>query len=417
MNHLLVAHSCLMDVLYKKYPFNLAIDNKCSNITLSHEERRNFSGIVGCSLRHYYIFEYLISLLEKDFTNEQKVALLLYLSSNLFLPVYSSDNVDELIKKYEISKYDLDRLDKLSEDKTKLIPSELSNESIEYLRYRYNLPLWVLKIWMKHFKGYTFKICRSINKPASRFVLVNKFLMNEEEVNKENETLVPSLTFDGLYEYQGKINPSHHSLARKGKIVNITPAEYYLLKQLDLDVLRNIALYSEVSNNLHLQLMALLSNQYKMDVIAGASEAYYQTKKDIDNYNLNKVNLYECGHSSIITCLSEKVNNFFVMPANSNFAEFRRSPDYFNRVDPSLLDGYIANQKASLHSASEFVEHNGHLIYIVTTMNKKETIQIVDEFLNEHKNYVLVEQKQFLPCDKYDSTLFMAIFRNEGLDD
>ena len=416
MNHLLVAHSCLMDILFKKYPFNLAIENKCSNMTISQDERRNFSGIVGCSLRHYYIFEHLISLLEKEFNNEQKVALLLYLSSSLFLPVYGSDKVDELLKKFEISEYDTKRLDEFSEDKTKLIPEELSNESIEYLHYRYNLPLWVLKIWMKHYKGYTFKICRSISKPSSKFVLVNKHLMNEEEINKNKETIVPS-SFEGLYEYHGKVSPTHHSLARKGKIVSISPAEHYVLSKLDLDVLRNIALYSEVSNNLHLQLMALLSNHLRMDVMAGASEAYYQVKKDIDNFGLNKVNLYECGHSSIITCLSEKVHNFFVMPANSNFAEFRKSPDYFNRVDSSLLDNYIANQKASLHSASEFVEHNGCLIYMVTTMNKKETIQIVDEFLNEHKDYVLVEQRQFLPCDKYDSSLFMAILRNEGLDD
>ena len=50
-------------------------------------------------------------------------------------------------------------------------------------------------------------------------------------------------------------------------------------------------------------------------------------------------------------------------------------------------------------------------------MDKKETIQIIDNFLNQKEDYSLVEQKQFLPFDKYDSSLFIAVFRKEGSND
>ena len=410
------AHSCLMDILYKKTPFKLAIENICTKHTIFREDRKNLTNIVGCSLRHFYVFDNLISLLEKDFNDQQKVALYLYLSNLLFVPVLSSEEVDVLLNNLQINPNDVNRLVELSSDKTKLIPANINNDSIEYLHFRFNIPLWVLKMWMKHFKGYTYKIVKSINKPANHYAIANGSLIGKEEIESHHKELKPTQS-EGLYLYDGNVAPKRHSLFIDGKLVTISPAEFYLLSRLDLDVIRKIGLYSETFNELHLQLMAILSSNYHMDIIAGAPEAYYQAKKDIEKYRLNGVNLYDTGHTSIITCLSDKVDNFFVLPKSTSFAEFRKTPDFFNRVDPSLLDGYIANQLAALLSASEFVNDGGNLIYMVPTMDKKETVQIIDSFLKEKKGFSLVEQKQFLPFDRYDSTLFIAILRKENAND
>ena len=406
-----VSHSCLMDILYKEIPFKLAIENICNKNTVFRDDRKNLTNIVGCSLRHFYIFDNLISRLELELTNEQKVALYIYLSNRLFVPLISNKEMDALLEQYEIKKADIDKLNSFTEDKSKIIPPEFSNDSIEYLHYRFNIPTWVLKMWMKHFKGYTYKIVKSINKPSNHYMIKNASKINDDELNK-NKDFVPSF-MDGLYQYQGNVAPARHSLVRNGKMVLITPAEYYLYSKLDLDFLRRIAIYSEVQNNIHLQLEAMLSHNLSCDIIAGSSEAYYSTKKDLEAHALNKVNLYQAGHSSIITCLSEKVHTFFVLPKNTNFAELRKSPDYFNRIKQEELDGYIANQKLALHNASEFIEEGGQLVYAVNTMNKKETLQILDDFLKNHPDFVLVEQKQFLPFDKYDSTYYFAIFRKE----
>ena len=409
-----VSHSCLMDILYKEIPFKLAIENTCNKNTVFRVDRKNLTNIIGCSLRHFYIFDNVVSRLEKDFSNDQKVALYLYLTNHLFVSLVPSKDMDAELEKYRISQSDIDKINELTKEKSKLIPENISNESIDYLHYRFNIPTWVLKMWMKHFKGYTYKIVKSVNKPANHYLIKNINLPQTELDN--NPDFVPSM-FDGLYCYQGKVGPMRHSLIRSGKMVQITPAEYYLYSKLDLDVLRKIALYSEVQTSLPLQLEAMLSNKYSMDIIAGSSEAYYPCKKEIESRNLNKVNIYQTGHSSIITCLSEKVHTFFVMPANTNFDELRKSPDYFNRIKQDALDGYLANQKLALHDASEFVEDGGQLVYVVSTMNKKETAQITDEFLKNHPDFALEEQKQFLPFDKYDSTYYFALFRKGNVND
>ena len=103
-------HSCLMDILYKKTPFKLAVENTCTKYTVFREDRKNLTNILGCSLRHYYVFEYLISLLEKELSEEQHAALLLYLSNHLFVPVLSANEVDSLLSKLSIDKKDIDKL-------------------------------------------------------------------------------------------------------------------------------------------------------------------------------------------------------------------------------------------------------------------------------------------------------------------
>ena len=410
-----ISHSCLTDILYKEVPFKLAIENICNKNSIIREERRNLTNIIGCSLRHFYIFNSIINRTGKSFSDEQKVALFLYLTNRLFVPLISYKDIEELLSKYEISKEDINNINELSKEKNKLIPQNVANDSIEYLHYRFNVPLWVLKMWIKHFKGYTYKIVRSINIPANHYLIRNGNLIKDSDLENQKD-IVPS-SFDGLYRYEGKVGPMRHPLIRSGKMVLITPAEYYLYSKLDLDILRKVAVYSEVSNNMPLQLEALLSKKYNMDIIAGSSEAYYQSKKEIAQRSLNKVNIYQTGHSSIITCLSEKVHTFFVLPNNTNFAELRKSPDYFNRIKQDQLDDILANQKLALHDASEFVEDGGQLIYAVNTMNKKETVQITDDFLRNHPDFTLVEQKQFLPFDKYDSTYYFAIFTKEVKDD
>lgn len=409
-----LSHSCLMDILAKEIPFKLAIENICNKNTVFRDDRRNLTNVVGCSLRHFYIFDNLVSRLEKEFSEEQKVTLYIYLTNHLFVPLISSKDMDAMLEKYEIVKDDIDKINEFSKEKSKLIPEGISNDSVEYLHYRFNIPLWVLRMWMKHFKGYTYKIVKSVNKPTNHYMIKNPSKISDGELAHFKE-FVPS-PFEGLYLYQGNVGPLRHSLVRSNRMVLINPAEHYLYSKIDLDVLRRIAIYSEVQNNMHLQLEALLNNT-SIDIIAGSSEAYYPTKKDVENFNLNKVNLYQTGHSSIITCLSEKVHTFFVLPKNTNFEELRKAPDYFNRIKQEELDGYIANQKLALHDASEFVEEGGQLVYAVSTMNKKETMQIADDFIKNHPDFVLVEQKQFLPFDKYDSTYYFAIFRKETPND
>ena len=412
MNLFEVSHSCLSEIIYKKIPFKLAIENTCSKYTIFPEIRKKLNGVVGCSLRHFYVFNYLISLLKKDFNDEQKVALYLFAANELFISTFSSGEMNEVLTKLEISENDLNLFKEKCKDRTKLIPEELSKDSIEYLHYRYNVPSWILKMWIKHYKGYTYKIVKAINKPSNWYAIANNNLISQEEVLDKYKDFEET-SFKGLYLYKGNVAPSRHSAFKKKQMVRICPALFEILNKLDLDVFRKIAIYSEVDEPIYLQISALLDNKYTGDIMCGNSESYFSAKKNLKDFSLPNVNLYEARHSSIITCLSEKAHHFFVIPQSTNFSEFRKSPDYFNRIEQDKLDEIIQNQKEALLDAADYVEDGGNLIYLIPTMNKKESLQVVEHFLNNRQDFKLVEQTQFLPFDKFDSTLFVAIFAKE----
>ena len=74
-----------MEILYKKTPFKLAIENTCAKNTVFREDRKNLTNVLGCALRHFYIFDYLIDCLDKEYSENQRVTLYLYLSNELFV--------------------------------------------------------------------------------------------------------------------------------------------------------------------------------------------------------------------------------------------------------------------------------------------------------------------------------------------
>ena len=192
-----VSHSCLNDVLNKQVPFKLAIENICNKNSIIRDDRKNLTNIVGCSLRHFYIFDNILSRAEMSFNDDQKIVLYLYLTNRLFVPLISLKEMDAELVKYEISSEAINKVNALSEQKGKLIPENIPNDSIDYLHYRFNIPTWILKMWMKHFKGYTYKIVKSINVPAiikTTGTLTNADLFNLSSVSVSKAPAAVALT-------------------------------------------------------------------------------------------------------------------------------------------------------------------------------------------------------------------------------
>ena len=210
--------------------------------------------------------------------------------------------------------------------------------------------------------------------------------------------------------YNGK-TPLFNSKPYANKEVFAMPFSLkYLMDYIDIDVFRGIAIYTSYSSNQSiLDIMSRFSNSYSADVICGQAQAYFDTKKQIERYSLNNLMVYECKPSSIVTCISKPVHLFIVMPLSSNFAMLRNTPDYFLRIKQENLDSLIENQRIAIEEASHHVEENGQLVYAVPTLNIKEGHNIVEEFLNNHKDFVLKNEKQFFPFDPFDSTLYFAV--------
>ena len=182
-------------------------------------------------------------------------------------------------------------------------------------------------------------------------------------------------------------------------------------------MLRGLAIYSEYPNDLLIDLVSRKEAITGVEFIAGNLSAATSTKNFIQKNQIKGINVYEASASAIITCLSKPVHTFVVMPDSSRLNLLQLLPDYFIRFNFEKLDELIANQKLALKEAAEQVEEDGYLLYLVDTLSKKETINIINEFLANNENFTLVRDKIYFPYKKYGGSYYFAALKKAKKND
>ena len=413
MKNFEVSFEVLKRVINDNIPFHLALKT-----VLKKERNRgdkdfilSVSSTCGCVLRHTYLFQELIQRKYKDLESDKGILISIGLANHLF-----SKRFDEKdLNKYLVKETGLDDVTEFIErysDTQKLIPEDIATDSKKFYSLRYNLPLWVVSMWEKNLGPFiSKKLFRSLNYKNGQLLIINKNEISDEELYKKYPEFVPF--GDDVVLYEGKENIKKHSAVTNNEVLNISIAYDLLFKKLDLDMARGIACYGASSNDVLLELYALLGSSLKMDYLCGTQKHFFEVRDTVKRFSLKSVSLYESSHKEIETCISKPVHTFFLCPRNTYFKGFIESPDYYLRIKQDDLDEIIKQEKEALLESSKQVEEDGYLVYILPTVCKNETKTVIHSFLNEHKEFALVEEKQFLPFDKYRSMLYYAILKRE----
>ena len=81
-------------------------------------------------------------------------------------------------------------------------------------------------------------------------------------------------------------------------------------------------------------------------------------------------------------------------------------PDYFLQCKNQKLDALINEQRYSLEEAYNSLNVGGQLLYLVPTLNKKETSLLIKDFLLIHRDMSLVEERHYMPFDEGESMMY-----------
>ena len=213
---------------------------------------------------------------------------------------------------------------------------------------------------------------------------------------------------EGMLIYQGRGTSKNLEEFKRLDVFYMKMATKYVVDTLDLDPLRGIAIYTEVPNNIYIDLAARFGDELNLDLIINHTNCYYETRRIIKEKGFSHMYTYESPSSGLITCLSKKVHTFICMPKSTTFDLLRSTPDYFLRIKQDKLDEIIAGEMASLEEAASFVEVGGELVYMIPTLSRKESNSLIANFLVKHHEFTLVEERQFFPFEIYDSCLYYA---------
>ena len=399
-----IAIEILDDILQKEIPFNLATKNTLDKYSVPTDERNGIVGIIGCELRHHLLFETLVN---DDFKEEfNHSALLLALANYHFYQKYDAQEVTAITSRSTgLDKKVIDKFLDDHKDKATLIPTRFEKGSFEYLSLRYNCPLWLVKMLNKHYgRGLAFKILQANTKQITQ-----SYRLVDVELGKV--LLDPSFVVapvEGMVNYIAKGNAKNTDPYKKKQLLPEKMAFKTSLDSINFRPMSSIAVYSSYSNTMYVDLALRLKEASHIDLIVPDMTTYNEARRHISIYGLKNVTLYEEKAANLLAVVSNKVDYFFMLARNSNLELLRSNADYFLRFNRDELDSILNEQRYSLDEASKLINDGGELIYMIPTLNKKESKQIINEFLLTHRDFSLLEEKQYFPFEELNSTLYVV---------
>lgn len=407
MNIFETSKTVLLKLVNEDVPFTIALKNTFKKNNSDAVEKSNVAALVGCELRHHYIFDNLINRFFEGVEFEKTIYLRFTLANGLFLKRFPEKELVALAEQ-DLDKEKIYALYSFVKSTNEIIPNELDKSSPEFLSLRYNTPAWIIRMWQKQYgKGVVFKTLKVNYRQSVPSIRVNEKKIDIDEFLAKHPDFSEA-PVDNMIIYQGRGSPKKLPEFDNGSLYFMKMATKVILDSLDLDVLKGIAIYTEVPNNIYMDLLTRFGEEAKADLVINNTNCYYETKRNLEKLGKHRMFIYEAEYTSLLTCLSKKVHTMICMPKSSTFDLFRSTPDYFLRIKQEGLDDLIANESACLAECSKYVEDGGELVYMVPTLSRKESNSVIAKFLVENKEFELIEERQFFPFEVYDSCLYSA---------
>jgi 16S rRNA C967 or C1407 C5-methylase (RsmB/RsmF family) len=176
--------------------------------------------------------------------------------------------------------------------------------------------------------------------------------------------------------------------------------------------LEYVTLFSGADNAAFRELYLRANKKVGLSVAVPSIDERADILRHIRLEKCTNVNLFEATDFTMMKAAITSPQDLIVlMPKSSSFDLIRLYPDYLLHFKQSSLDELIRVQKESLQEFSKFLVTDGLLLYMVDTMNKKESVDVIQDFLSKNKDFELVEHRQYYPFEKEDSTFYYAILK------
>ena len=409
-----LASAILEKLVIGEVPFALVLRQTFKNKEIDPVVKSNTIALVGCELRHHYIFDNLISRFidgEQEF--KKTVNLRFYLSNHLFLRRFKDAELLELAKK-DLPADQVEKLINFVDSTNEIIPEDLDKSSPEFLSLRYNTPAWVIRMWQKQYgKGVVFKVLKVNYRPSIASIRVNEKEVDVDEFLSKHPDFSKS-PIENMIVYQGRGNAKNLEEFKTNKVFFMKMATKHVLDRLELDPIKRIAIYSETPNNMYMEIFTRLGKDYPLDLVINHPSSLFETRRVSKEMSFSHFYIYDANVDQLNTCISKKVNTFICLPKSTTLDLLRSTPDYFLRVKQDQLDTIILDETKCLEECAKFVEDDGELVYMIPTLSRKESNSLIANFLVNHPDFSLIEEHQFLPFESFDSCLYYARLKKNG---
>ncbi|MEG0855057.1 MAG: 16S rRNA (cytosine(967)-C(5))-methyltransferase RsmB [Terrisporobacter sp.] len=430
MNAREIAYKVLLDIEKNDNYSNMAINKHFKDVKLSNQDRGLATEIIYGVVENKYYIDYIIDKLSKVKSDKMEIYVKTLLRMGIYQIMFLNSISDyaavnetvNLAKKNnaKVSGFINGILRNVIRNK-ETIGNITVKDDIDYLSIKYSYDKWIIRNWMIHFgdeftrelleansekpsiyvRTNTLKITRDelIERLQEQGVKASKVSQVEEAIKVENLKNIEnnSLYKDGLFTVQdissmlvGKVmSPKENSLvldvcsAPGGKTTHIAT----LMKNTGKVVARDIY-------------------DHKLKLINASCKRLDLNNVDVESFDALKLD-------------KESVAKFDYVLADvpcSGLGIIKRKPEIKYKEKEDFRD-LPPIQKRILENAAKCVKRGGTLIYSTCTIQDTENIEVINEFLQKHRNFELAPINEVnIDLDNQEKG-YMKIYPNvHGID-
>lgn len=411
-----LAQKVLMDIIVNDVTFKQAIKEK-RNDPLFKEHASMVTALVGCELRHHEFISYLT----KDFELKEEERILVYLglANAFFLKRFDKKEVTSYMKTILVDSYseEIDKLLNYEGSLVNLSPKHDNKNNLQSIAMRFNVPEYLLKMWTKHYGlGIVYRFLkRNIRNPL-QYYRVNTMKTTEGEI-LSNYPDFQKTAFENILTYNGEKNIRSIPLYHNYEIFAERVAIKTIMDKVFDNSIQYMTVYSGKDDSLVREAYLRANKEIGLSVAVPSLDERPELLRLFRIEKAKNVNLFEATDFSMMkAAITSEQDLIVVMPRSSSFDYIRLYPDYLLHFKRDSLDGLINEQKLALDNFANYLHQNGTLLYMVDTLNKKESEHIINEFLKAHEDFELVEAKQLISSQEESTTIYYAILKKKNND-
>ena len=407
MNAREIAYKVLLDIEKNNNYSNMAINKHFKDVKLSNQDRGLATEIIYGVIENKYYIDYMIDKLSKVKTNKMEI----YVKTLLRMGVYKimflnsiSDYaaVNETVnlakkKNSKVSGFINGILRNVIRQKEE-IGKVKTKDDIEYLAIKYSYDKWMIKNWMAHFgKEFTEELVEANNERPNIYLRTNTLKITRgelieklaeqnikaEKVNVVEEAIkvehLKDIENNKLYK-EGLFTVQDISSMLVGKVMN--PKENSLILDVCSAPGGKTTHMATLMNNTG-QVVSRDIYDHKLKLIKASANRLGLTNIDAQEFDGMKLD-------------RESIAKFDYVLADvpcSGLGIIRRKPEIKYKEKEEFRE-LPPIQKKILENAAKYVKVGGTLIYSTCTIQDNENINVVNEFLQKHKNFELAPIKE-----------------------
>lgn len=419
MSTLEIANKTILDLFLNHQQYPLSVNGFFDNLKIEDKERMDSLKILHFFFEHYFFYKGVTF----EFFSKETRELVVATGVALAAISYTTYDMNEAMVFYKkiveengetVSPRIENAFVAISKQKEDYSLATIIPGSVVHLSIKFNLPVWFIKTVLRQYGLDKGKEILPIYKKQFNYHFALCYFVGDKEIPFDD---FKKYKFDnGLYEYVSEERVSKSSLFLNKTMIPIQKMSCEVFKYLPMFNNKYLTLYLGGYNPLYNVFIKKYSNN--SNVLNIASKKLFDNRSLLDNSanNIKNISVYESDESEMIAHLISKQDLVFYIPKTSNLYLYMFDPTYRVLFDNNDLDSIIKDEENGFYQLTKFVAENGLFVYYAETLNKKETTNIVKDFLNKNKNFSLLNEEIILPSLETESTVYYAILKRNKND-